>query len=449
MRVDNVEPRRNRDCFDRRCGGQHHKRDRRISCRSTQRTEANKTCQMNERVVIAGGGHAAGQVIATLKQRSFTGSICLIGEEAYLPYQRPPLSKKYLAGELPAERLHFKATNFYDAPNIEVNLNTTVDRIDRSARLVHSNDGRDFSYDKLVLSLGAHPRHIDLPGVNLAGVYYLRTIQDVDRIRREFGPGCRLVIVGAGYIGLEVAAVAAKVGLNVTVVEMLDRVMSRVVSTQVSEFFQHEHRNNGVNLLLSTGVHGFSGGGHVQAVDLADGTQIPADLVIIGIGVVPNTELAAEAGLEVANGIVVNDRCRSSDPDVYAVGDCTFHPNDLLGRRIRLESVHNALEQAKTAAANICGEDQRYSQVPWFWSDQYDLKLQIAGLSQNHELTIIRGDPARRSFSCLYLADGRLIAVDAINRPKDFMQSKKLIADHTVIDRALLADSDLELKDLA
>jgi 3-phenylpropionate/trans-cinnamate dioxygenase ferredoxin reductase subunit len=223
---------------------------------------------------------------------------------------------------------------------------------------------------------------------------------------------------------------------------MLDRVMSRVVSTQVSEFYQKEHADHSVKLLLSTSIKGFAGDGHVDAVDLADGTQIPADLVVIGIGVVPNTRLAADAGLEISNGVLVNDRCITSDPDIYAVGDCTCHPNDVLGRQVRLESVHNALEQAKTAAANICGEDQRYAQVPWFWSDQYDLKLQIAGLSQDY-------DPANRSFSCLYLNDGKLIAVDAINRPKDFMQSKKLIADHVVIDPALLADSDVELKDMA
>jgi len=404
---------------------------------------------MSEKIVIAGAGHAAGQVVATLRQKKFSGNICLIGEEAYLPYQRPPLSKKYLAGELPAERLHFKAHNFYDEPNIEVHLNTTIDRIDRTTKVVHSNDGLEFPYDKLVLSLGAHPRHIDLPGVELAGVHYLRTIQDVDRIREEFGTGRRLVIVGAGYIGLEVAAVAAQLGLDVTVAEMLDRVMSRVVSPQVSEFYQKEHTDHGVTLRLSAGIKGFAGDGHVHAVDLADGTQIPADLVIIGIGVVPNTGLAADAGLEISNGIVVNDQCRTSDPDIYAVGDCTFHPNAVLGRQLRLESVHNALEQAKTAAANICGEDQRYAQVPWFWSDQYDLKLQIAGLSQDYDQTIIRGDPGGRSFSCLYLNGGKLIAVDAINRPKDFMQAKKLIADHAIIDPALLADSNLELKDMA
>ena len=404
---------------------------------------------MHNKIVIVGAGHAAGQVVATLKQKQYEGDICLIGEESYLPYQRPPLSKKYLAGELPAERLHFKADNFYDESNIEVHLDTRIDSIDRSKKIARSVGGAEFSYGKLVLSPGTHPRHMDLPGVELGGVHYLRTIRDVDTIREQFRPGARLIIVGAGYIGLEVAAVAAQLGLDVTVIETLDRAMSRVVSEHVSEFYQQEHAKHGVKFRLSTNIIGFSGDGCVHAVDLSDGSRIPADIVIIGIGVVPNTSLASDSGLEVSNGIVVNDRCQTSDPDIYAVGDCTYHPNELLGRGVRLESVHNALEQAKTAALNLCGEDVRYTQVPWFWSDQYDLKLQIAGLSQGFDQTIIRGDPADRSFSCLYLSDGRLIAVDAINKPKDFMQSKKLIADRVVIDPALLADSSVDLKDMA
>ncbi len=399
-------------------------------------------------VVIVGAGHASGQVVATLKQKNFEGQICLIGEEAYLPYQRPPLSKKYLAGELPPERLHFKADSFYDEPNIEVHLDTKVNRIDRPKKVIRTDRGAEFPYDNLVLSLGAHPRHVDMPGAGLSGVHYLRTIRDVDVIRKQMIPGCRLVIVGAGYIGLEVAAVAVQLGLDVTVVEMLDRVMSRVVSDPVSRFYQKEHTEHGVKLLLSTEIRCFSGDGGVHAVDFSDGSRIAADLVVIGIGVVPNTDLATNAGLEVSDGIVVDDHCRTTDPDIYAVGDCTYHPNEVLGHPIRLESVHNAVEQAKTAAANVCGEDQRYAQVPWFWSDQYDLKLQIAGLSQGYDQTIIRGDPAERSFSCLYLNEGRLIAVDAINKPKDFVQSKKLIADRAVIDASLLANSTVEMKEM-
>ena len=267
-------------------------------------------------------------------------------------------------------------------------------------------------------------------------------------IRNQLANGTRLAIVGAGYIGLEVAAVASNMGADVTVIEMEDRVMSRVVSPALSEFYQKEHDSHGVGIVLSTGVTGFGGDGRVDAVKLSSGNQIAADLVVIGIGIVPNTELAADAGLEVDNGIVVDDHCRTSDPDIFAVGDCTQHPNDIYGCRMRLESVHNAVEQAKTAAGNICGEDVSYAQVPWFWSDQYDLKLQIAGLSKGYDQAIVRGDPVSRSFACLYLQDGALIAVDAVNSPKDFMQSKALIAAHAVIDPALLANTENELKNI-
>jgi len=234
----------------------------------------------------------------------------------------------------------------------------------------------------------------------------------------------------------------------VTVIEMADRVMSRVVSEQVSEFFQAEHRQHGVNLMLSAGLAGFSGSTALEQVDLTDGTSVAADFVLIGIGVIPNTELAEEAGLDVDNGIRVDDRCRTSDASVYAIGDCTNHPNSLLGQRLRLESVHNALEQAKTVARNICGDDLHYAQVPWFWSDQYDLKLQIAGISNGYDRTVLRGDPTNRAFSCLYLRDGQLIAIDSINSPKDFMQSKALIANHAAISPDTLADVDVALKDM-
>jgi 3-phenylpropionate/trans-cinnamate dioxygenase ferredoxin reductase subunit len=404
---------------------------------------------MTETLVIAGAGHAAGQVIATLKQKHFAGRILLLGEEPYLPYQRPPLSKKFLAGELPAERLHFKPTNFYDDAQIEVHLNRRVDAIDRSTKCVIDADGNAIHYDKLVLALGSRVRRLPVAGADLAGVHYLRDIADVDAIRAEIGPGKRLVVVGAGYIGLEVAAVCRKLGIDVTVVEMADRVMSRVVSEPISDFYEQEHAAHGVKLMLSTGLGGFVGSqGHVTAVTTADGQSIAADFVIVGVGIQPNVELAEVAGLDVDNGIVVDDRCQTSDPDIYAVGDCTLHPNSIYGRRIRLESVHNALEQAKTAASNICGDETHYAQVPWFWSDQYDIKLQIAGLSQGYTDVILRGDPETRSFACLYLQNGVLIAVDAVNAPRDFMQSKALIAARSVIDPEKLADSSVALKDL-
>ena len=403
---------------------------------------------MARTVAIAGAGHAAGQVVATLRQKKFDGTIMLIGEEPWLPYQRPPLSKKFLAGELPAERLHFKPESFYDDPAIEVRLETRIDAVDRGGKTLQTADGETLEYDKLVFATGARPRLLDLPGADLDGIHYLRTIADVTGIRSQLTERARLVIIGAGYIGLEVAAVASQLGADVTVIEMEDRVMSRVVSPQISEFYQKEHSAHGVKLMLSTGISGFSGNGQVTTVDLSNDEQVAADLVVIGIGVVPNTELASAAGLDVDNGIVVDDHCQTSDADIFAVGDCTHHPNDILGCRVRLESVHNALEQAKTAASNICGDDSCYAQVPWFWSDQYDLKLQIAGLSQGYDQTIVRGNPDSRSFSCLYLRNGQLIAVDAVNSPKDFMQSKALIAAHAVIDPDLLENPEIELKNI-
>jgi 3-phenylpropionate/trans-cinnamate dioxygenase ferredoxin reductase subunit len=404
---------------------------------------------MHETIVIAGAGHASGQVIATLKQNKFEGRIVLVGDEAYLPYQRPPLSKKFLAGELPADRLAFKPPGFYDDPNIEIRLNTRIERIDPDAKCLHTSERDQIDYDKLIIALGTRVRELSVDGAELDGIHYLRTIEDVDGIRAGIEKKGKLVIIGAGYIGLEVAAVSRKLGVDVTVVEMADRVMSRVVSPQVSDFYQQEHTANGVKLILSTGLTAFRGAGCIESVELSNGDSIAADFVIVGIGVIPNTELAEAAGLRVDNGIVVDDQCRTSDPNIYAIGDCTSHPNEIYARRLRLESVHNALEQAKTAASNLCGRETHYSQVPWFWSDQYDLKLQIAGLSEGFDQVVIRGEPANRSFACLYLSAGKLIAVDAINAPRDFVQSKALIAEGAMIDREKLADTNIALKDLA
>lgn len=402
---------------------------------------------MTETVVIAGAGHAAGQVVATLKQKGFVGKIVLVGDEPYLPYQRPPLSKKFLAGDLPVERLYFKPESFYDEPQIDLRLDTRIDGIERDAHRLVCADGSHIQYDKLVLALGSRARTV--AGAALAGVHYLRSIADVNAIRAEVEPGKHVVIVGAGYIGLEVTAVCRQLGLDATVIEMADRVMSRVVSPQVSEFYQAQHEKHGVNLQLSTGLKALHGDARIASVETTDGRQIDADFVVIGVGIVPNTELATAAELDVDNGIVVDERCYTSDPDILAVGDCTSHPNRIYDRRLRLESVHNALEQAKTAASNICGDDTRYSQVPWFWSDQYDLKLQIAGLSEGYDQVVMRGDPDSRSFSCLYLREGVLLAVDAVSAPRDFMQSKALIATRRVIDPGLLVNAEVALRDMA
>ena len=405
---------------------------------------------MNETVVIAGGGHAAGQVAVSLRQNKFEGRIVIVGDEPHLPYQRPPLSKKFLAGGLSAERLHFKPASFYEDPQIEVRLGTRIESIDRAARRLEIADSEELAYDRLVLATGSRVRKVSvsIPGGELPGIHYLRSIADVDAIRGDIATGNRVVIVGAGYIGLEVAAVCRQLGLDVTVVEVADRVMSRVVSPHVSDFYQLEHTNQGVKLLLSTGLAAFEGKRRVKAVITDSGQKIAADFVVVGIGIQPNTELATAAGLEVDDGIVVDDQCQTADPDIFAIGDCTSHPNSIYSRRLRLESVHNAVEQAKTAASNICGVETHYSQVPWFWSDQYDLKLQIAGLSQGYDQLVLRGDPSSRSFACVYLKDGALIAVDAINAPREFMQSKALIASRAILDPELLADAEVALKDL-
>ena len=398
-------------------------------------------------VVIVGAGHGAGQVAASLRQKKYASPVTMIGEETWLPYQRPPLSKKYLAGEMPAERLYFKPESFYDAQDVTTRLGTRVTAIDREAKHVVTDAGDKVPYDDLVLATGSRARTMDVPGIDLDGIHYLRGIDDVDGIRSGFADGRAITIIGAGYIGLEVAAVAATAGMKVTVVEMADRVMSRVVSVEISAFYQRVHREHGVDLRLGTTLDGFAGDGRVDSVLLGSGERLATDLVVVGIGIVPNVELAAACDLPVEDGIVVDDHCRTVDPNIYAIGDCTVHPNALLGRQLRLESVHNALEQAKTAAANICGEDLSYAQIPWFWSDQYDLKLQIAGLAQGYDDVVLRGDPADNAFACLYLRDGRLIAIDAINRPKDFIQAKPLIASGAMIEPTLLADVTRELKE--
>ncbi len=385
----------------------------------------------------------------SLRQNKYDGEIVLVGDEPYLPYQRPPLSKKYLAGDMPAERLYVKPASFYEDAGVELHLETRIEAIDRAAHCLSVADSDRIAYDKLVLALGSRVRRLPVEGINLPGVHYLRSIADVDGIREGLESGRRIVVVGAGYIGLEVAAVARQAGLEVTVLETADRVMSRVVSPEISDFYQIEHTSHGVKLRLATDVASINGKKRVKSVTTSEGEEITADLVVVGVGIVPNTELASAAGLDVDDGIVVDDHCRTSDADIYAAGDCTLHPNGIYGRRLRLESVHNALEQAKTAAANLCGQDVSYSQVPWFWSDQYDLKLQIAGLSEGYDDVVIRGNPAERSFSCLYLKDSRLIAVDAINAPRDFVQSKPIIAAGKPISTERLADPETQLKDLA
>ena len=403
---------------------------------------------MSQTYAIIGAGHGAGQAAASLRQLGFEGRVVMIGEEPYPPYQRPPLSKKFLAGELDADRTYFKPADFYEDKRVELRLSTRADRIDTSAKTVVLSAGDSLAYDKLLLCLGSQVRRIPVPGAELPEVFYLRTIDDVLGIQSKVQAGNKLVVVGGGYIGLEVASVCTRLGMHVTVLEMEDRMMSRVVSPDVSSFYENFHKEQGVDIHCGAAVSAFEGEDRLRAVTVKDGRVFDADIAVVGIGIMPNTALAADADVACDNGIVVDEYCRTSVDDVFAAGDCTNHPNALVGRRIRLESVHNALEQAKTAAHAMCGDLKEYTQVPWFWSDQYDLKLQIAGLAEGHDRTVRRGDPASGGFAVFYQKGGALIAVEAINSPREFMMGRKLIGQRAVIDPARLADTSVAMSDM-
>jgi len=405
---------------------------------------------MSDEIIIIGAGQAAAQAVQSLRAEGFDGPIRLFGDEAYAPYQRPPLSKKFLAGEIGYDRVELKAPDYYSSVSVTTHFATRVTEIDRRNKRILTGDGQEFPYGKLLIATGSRVREINVPGFDLEGVHYLRNIDDVTSIQAHFKPGARMVVVGGGYIGLEVAAVAVKRGIDVTVLETADRVMARVVDPIVSQFYQRVHAEEGVRIETGVTVAGFEGKDKVEAVVSGEGGRYDCDIVVVGIGILPNTELAAEAGLHVENGIAVDEFCRTSDPDICAAGDCTSHPNGIYGQKLRLESVHNAIEQGKTAAATLAGKEKPYSQVPWFWSDQYDLKLQIAGLSTGYTQAVVRGDPAAgRSFAVFYLKDGVLIAVDAINRAPEFMMAKMLTAKKAVLDPTRIADESIAVKELA
>ncbi|OAI94764.1 NAD(P)/FAD-dependent oxidoreductase [Pseudomonas putida] len=405
--------------------------------------------------IIVGAGHAAGELATSLRDQGWQGRIVLIGEELHLPYHRPPLSKAYLCGAVTAQSLLIKPRATYDKANVEIISGVRVTRIDRDASLVHLADGRTAHYDRLILATGGRPRPLPIPRIEQAeasgNFHYLRTLADVDRIRQQFEPGLRLVIVGGGYIGLEVAAVAVERGLKVTVLEALPRVLARVTAPELSAFYEARHRQAGVVIRTDTQVRDVQldpSGDAVCAVLCADGSSVAADLVVVGIGLLPNVELAVEAGLEVENGILVDAFGQTSDPRIHAAGDCTNHPNPLLGRRLRLESVPNALEQARCVAATLCGKPKAHASIPWFWSDQYALKLKMVGLSQGYDQLVIRGTPQDDSFCAFYLKEGVILAADTVNRPPEFMLAKRFIAERIKVDAARLADDTRPLKDL-
>jgi len=403
---------------------------------------------MSERIVIIGAGQSGAQAVATLRAEGFTGAITMVGDEPFAPYQRPPLSKAYLMGTMERERLFLKPDAFYTDAKCELILGVAATKIDRAARTVHLADGRILPYDKLLIATGSRVRKIRCPGAELPGIHYLRGIADVDALRAEFVAGKKLAIVGGGYIGLEVAAVAAKRGIDVTVFEAMDRLMARAVSVPVSDFYEKVHREAGVKLLLKTGVQAFEGKDRVEAVR-AEGKSYPADVVLVGIGIVPNEELAKEAGLACDDGIVVDARSDvTGDPAIFAAGDCTRH----IGREgvpLRLECVQNAIDQAKHAALGMAGKTNTYREVPWFWSDQYDLKLQIAGLARPTDQIVLRGDPAVRKFAAFHLRDGAVVAVEAVNAAPEYLVGRKLIADGAKIAPERLADTSIPMKTIA
>lgn len=400
-------------------------------------------------IVIVGAGQAGGETAIQLRKLGHAGPVLVVGDEPHVPYKRPPLSKAYLAGAATVENLQMLPPAGLEKANIGFRGNTRVTAIDRAAKALALADGSALGYDRLVLATGGRARELGVPGARRPNVFPLRTIADVDRIRARLAAGKRVAIVGGGFIGLEVAAVCVKLGLEVTVLEGLPRVLARVTVPQVSAFFERVHREAGVDLRTGAQLAALEGEPDVTHVVLADGTRIGTDAVIVGVGIVPNVELAQAAGLAVDNGIVVDEFTRTSDPDIFAAGDCTSHPSEFLGRRIRLESVQNAMEQARACAATLAGKAEPYRAVPWFWSDQYDLKLQMVGLSAGFEQCVLRGDPAKdRSFAAFYLRDGKLIAADTVSRPADFALARKLVAARVALDAKVLADEAVPLKSL-
>ena len=403
-----------------------------------------------ETIVVVGAGHAGGSVVAFLRQYGWAGAITLVGAEPIAPYHRPPLSKAWLTGQADAASLALRPERFYTDGAIDLRLGGTATAIDRSRKNVTLTNGEILAYDHLILALGARARKLPIPGADLAGVLELRTAADADRLKAALGPGRALAIIGGGYIGLETAASARALGSEVTVIERESRLLARVASPALSGFFEGFHRSKGVAIELNAGVDALEGqGGRIAAIRLSDGRQVRCDVALIGVGAVANDDLAQACGLACNNGIEVDLAARTLDPAIYAIGDCTLRPLPRYDRIFRLESVPNAIEQAKQAAASLCGRSLPKPEIPWFWSDQYDLRLQIAGLSFDATETILRGDPATASFAVFHLApDATVQAVEAINAPSEFMAGKLLVAKRQPVSRVALADVSVSMKDL-
>lgn len=407
--------------------------------------------QMHYDVVIVGTGHAGAQLAMSLRQLGYAGSIGMIGEEPHLPYERPPLSKEYLSGEKTAERLMIRPATFWESKDVAWIGSTKVVQVDPSSRTVQTQCSKTFSYKKLVWAAGGAARRLGLPGGEADNVHVVRTRADVEAIMQVLPQVERVTVVGGGYIGLEAAAVLRKFQKEVTLLEAGPRVLARVAGEPLSRFYEKTHRDQGVDIRLNVNLDGFAlQAGLVRGVVLSDGEVIPTDIVIVGIGIEPSVEPLRVAGAEVSNGVIVDSHCRTSLADVYAIGDCAAHQSKFCqGEMIRIESVQNANDQAKTVASNIVGQELPYESIPWFWSNQYHLKLQTMGLSRNHDSILIRGPMEMSSFSVLYIREGKLIAIDAVNCVKDYVQAKELIVTETLIDPIAAVDSNIPLKHAA
>jgi 3-phenylpropionate/trans-cinnamate dioxygenase ferredoxin reductase subunit len=399
-------------------------------------------------VVIVGTGHGGAQTAIALRQQGFSGSILMIGRDTEPPYERPPLSKEYLAGEKPFERILIRPPQFWQERDVALMLGTMVSKVDPAAKTLTVSGGGTIGYGALVWAAGGDARRLSCPGAQLAGIHTVRDKADTDRLSAELASGARrAVVVGGGYIGLEAAAVLRTLGGEVTLLEMQDRVLSRVAGEDLSRFYEAEHRAHGVDVRLGAELEAVEGEERVTGVRLAGGETLPCEIVVVGIGIVPAVGPLIAAGAAGANGLDVDPYCRTSLPDVYAVGDCAAHASVWAdGAVVRLESVQNANDMASTTARAICGEPLPYEALPWFWSNQYDLRLQTVGLSLGHDTTVLRGDPASRSFSVIYLKGGAVIALDCVNRTRDYAQGRKLVEARAVIAPETLMDADVPLK---
>ncbi|MBY0611727.1 MAG: FAD-dependent oxidoreductase [Beijerinckiaceae bacterium] len=402
---------------------------------------------MKRSILIAGGGQAACQLAHSLRGEGHDGPIRLVGDEPLPPYQRPPLSKAYLLGKQDREGLFLRQPDWYRETGVDLVTGVRVTSLDRSARQVGLSDGSRRGYDTLVFATGTRPRRLAVPGAELDGVFYVRSLADADEIKARLGAVRSAVVIGGGFIGLEFAAVARRLGKTVTVLEGQSRLMARAVAPVVSEFFASVHRAEGVEIVFDAAVAAIRGSnGRVDAVETADGRSFPAQMVVVGIGVEANDEIASAAGLDCRGGIEVDAHLRTNDPDIYAIGDCVQHHNPFADMRMRIESVQNAVDQARCAAANIMGRDQTYAAVPWFWSDQYELKLQMVGFSLGHDRLVMRGSPETRQFSVFYYRGAKVIGIDSVNRAGDHMLGRKLIGSGASIPAEAAADEAINLK---